>query len=100
PGALDTPGDGIDQDCDGADAIAAAPAPPPPELDLDGYRGSPAYRALIERTRGMNVLLISVDALRFDVVAPGAPHRDDCPRIARLLDESIWSLACTAPPPA
>src|SRR5439155_14223833 len=27
PGAIDVPGDGIDQDCDGADAIAVQPAP-------------------------------------------------------------------------
>jgi arylsulfatase A-like enzyme len=88
PGARDVPGDGLDQDCDGADAVAA-PVPPPPELDLEGYRRSPAYGALIERTRGMNVLVVSVDALRFDVVAPGAPHREDFPRITRLLDESV-----------
>jgi hypothetical protein len=98
PGALDAPGDGIDQDCDGADAIAAAPPPaPPPPLDLEGFRAQPPARALLERTRAMNVLVISIDALRYDVLAPGAPHRGDFPRLARLLDESVRFARVIAP---
>jgi arylsulfatase A-like enzyme len=97
PGALDAPGDGIDQDCDGADAVVAARPPPPPPLDLDGFREAPAHRALIERTRGMNVLVVAIDALRHDVVASGAPDRGDFPRIARLLDESVRFDRAIAP---
>ncbi len=97
PGALDAPGDGLDQDCDGADAVAAAPPPPPPALDRAGFRRTPAHAALIERTRGMNVLVVAIDALRYDVVAPGAPHREDFPRIARLLDESVRFDRAIAP---
>ncbi len=97
PGALDAPGDGLDQDCDGADAVAAAPPPPPPALDRAGFRRTPAHAALIERTRGMNVLVVAIDALRYDVVAPGAPRREDFPRIARLLDESVRFDRAIAP---
>ena len=95
PGALDAPGDGIDQDCDGADAIASPPVAPP--VAPDGARGGPASHGLIDRTRGMNVLVVAIDALRHDLVAPGAPHRDDFPRIARLLDESIRFERAIAP---
>ena len=37
----------------------------------------------------MNILLITVDALRFDMLSPSAPHRGDFPRLTKLLDESV-----------
>ena len=89
PGARDLPGDGIDQDCDGADAIAEPPPPPPPP--------APDARALLARTRGMSVVILSVDALRYDVLAPDAPARADFPRLAAFLDGSTWFPHAIAP---
>ena len=98
PGAIDAIGDGVDQDCDGADATPppAAPASPPP-ADLAGWRATPQVRELLARTRTMNVLLITVDALRFDVLAPETADRAEFPNLTALLAESVWFVRAIAP---
>jgi arylsulfatase A-like enzyme len=103
PGAVDVPGDGIDQDCDGADAIAHPPAARRstvaslPPVDMSGWRARPDVRAALDGARGRDVVVITVDALRFDVLAPDTPHREDFPHIAKLLDESVWFTHAIAP---
>jgi len=97
PGAVDIAGDGIDQDCDGVDAIKVEPPPAPKAEDLATWRETPEIKAVLERTKGMNILFITVDALRADQLAPGAPGRDEFPRLTKLLDESVWYTRAFSP---
>jgi arylsulfatase A-like enzyme len=99
PGAIDKPGDGFDQDCDGKDAVMApvAEVQTPKGTDLASWRATPEVAKILERTRSMHVLVISVDALRADLLAPGALDREDFPAITKLLSESVWFTRAFAP---
>ena len=93
PGAIDIPGDGIDQDCDGADAVVVTR--PVDSAPAEAWRAS--MQDELAKTRGMNVLIITVDALRFDMLAPDAPDRDDFPNLVKLLADSVWFTHAIAP---
>ena len=76
PGAFDWPDDGIDQDCNGHEAtLAAPPRPPfavvPPSLPRD-----------------LNVIVITIDALRADHVGAYGYPRPTTPRLDALAAQS------------
>ncbi|MBL9018225.1 MAG: sulfatase-like hydrolase/transferase [Myxococcales bacterium] len=96
-GAPDVPGDGIDQDCNGSDAVAPPPPPAPKALDLASWRATQPVTDALARTKGMNVVLVTVDALRFDMLAPDTADRTEFPELVKLLDDSVWFTRAISP---
>jgi|GEM_PF-1720552 len=66
PGVYDAPDDGIDQNCTGSDLRLSEPVLPPPQ------RGSVSER------KDWNVILLTIDALRADMI------KQEMPRLAAL----------------
>jgi len=92
PGRVDTPGNGIDDDCQGGDAtsIVTARAGLSRDRAYREWRQRPHVATRYQRTRAMNVLMISVDALRADEAFAG-------PALAALRDRSLWFARALAP---
>jgi len=97
PGAADTPGDQIDQDCDGHDAVAVAADVAPVAADVSAWRSRPEVRAVLDRTKDMSILLITVDALRADILDLATADRTEFPNLTALLAESVWFTRAIAP---
>jgi arylsulfatase A-like enzyme len=89
PAAVDIPGDGIDQNCSGRDAKPLThPFTPAAVTPTD----------LGDLPRPRNVVLITIEALRWDAIDTTAESRT--PHMAALAAESTWFERAYAPGPA
>ncbi|MCB9575369.1 MAG: sulfatase-like hydrolase/transferase, partial [Kofleriaceae bacterium] len=93
PGVRDLPDDGIDQNCDGHDFSMRELAMPPAGEKMPVPE---AFR------KDWNVLLITIDAVRYDHTtfggyAAGPKHRDTTPRLAELVDKAVSFTFANAP---
>ncbi len=79
--ARDVPGNGIDEDCSGRDAPPPPRPPPPPPPTV-------RQRLLAETPDAMNLVVITVDTLRWDLHYAGNP-RELSPRLDRLAAQSV-----------
>lgn len=94
PGANERPEDGIDQDCDGRDLSWAKLLPP----------AGPTKPVPPRFKRDWNVLLITVDTLRYDRTTFGGyaqqpKHRNTTPHLAAFVERSTSFRNCQASAP-
>ncbi|MGN6111058.1 MAG: sulfatase [Kofleriaceae bacterium] len=92
PGAIDKPGDHIDQDCNGRDFSLADLVAPPGQA-----KPMPA-----ELKRDWNILLLTIDTIRYDRTSfggykDGPKRRDTTPRLAELVSRSTNYTYAQAP---
>lgn len=102
PGAPETPGNQVDEDCDGfvpqedaGRAIEAAEREQ--QVQTTAWIETPPVQKALAGARTHNVLLISVDALRADVLAPTEANRAAFPNIFALFADSTLFTRAFAP---
>jgi arylsulfatase A-like enzyme len=91
PAAGDEPDNGIDENCDGEDALSAA-MPLPDHVGYDDqiatWLESELVRGFLAKTEEMNIVVVFVDTLRADMLFDTDDNRTDFPRLFELLDQS------------
>jgi arylsulfatase A-like enzyme len=104
PGAEDTPGDGVDQNCEGGDAKAGGIADPADE-GKTAEAEAPAAPTGPAFWKG-NILVVTIDAFRADRLGAAGYHRDPGKSLTPTIDaliargayfKRVWSQAPNTP---